>query len=76
MWRLKSSIAQHRVIESTLDLDYPVSVRRSSRRRSIELRVTRDSHIRILCPLELTDTQIADFVRAKAGLDPVQVVTE
>ena len=66
MWRSKSSIAQHQVIETTLDLDYPVSVRRSSRRRSIELRVTRGSHIRILCPLELTDTQIADFVRAKA----------
>ena len=43
-----------------------VYVRRSARRRSIELRVTRGSHICILCPLELTDTQITDFVRAKA----------
>ena len=68
MWRSKSSIAQHQVIESTLDLDYPISVRRSSRRRSIELRITRGSHIRILCSLALTDAQIADFVRAKADL--------
>ena len=66
MRRLKSNIAQHQVIETTLDLDYPVSVRRSSRRRSIELRVTRDSRIRILCPLELTDSQIADVVKEKA----------
>ena len=65
MWRSKSSVAQHQVVESTLDLDYPVSVRRSSRRRSIELRITRGSLVRILCPLGLTDTQIADFVRAR-----------
>ena len=64
--RSNSIITQHQVIESTLDLDYPVSVRRSSRRRSIELRVTSGSHIRILCPLELTDAQIGDFVKAKA----------
>ena len=66
MWRSKSSITKHQVIESTLDLDPLLFVRRSSRRRSIELRVTRGSHIRILCPLELTDTQIVDFVSAKA----------
>ncbi len=66
MWRSKSSITQHRVIESKLDLDYLVSVRRSSQRQSIELRVTGGSHICILCPLALTDTQITDFVKAKA----------
>ncbi len=66
MWRSKSSITQHQVIESTFDLDYPVSVRRSSWRQSAELRVTGGAHICILCPLELTDTQITDFVRAKA----------
>ena len=66
MWRSKSSIAQHQVIESTLDLDYPISVRRSSRRRSIELRITRGSHIRILCSLALTDAQIADFAIEQA----------
>ena len=54
------------MIESTLDLGYPVSVRRSSKPRSIELRVIGRSHICILCPLKLTDTQITDLVRATA----------
>ena len=66
MWFSKLETAKAKVIESTLTLTYPVSVRRSSRRRSIELRVTGASEVRILCPLEISDTQIVDFVRSKA----------
>ena len=62
----KSETVKAKVVESTLNLTYQVSVRRSSRRRSIELRVTGSSEVRILCPLEISDTQIVDFVRSKA----------
>ena len=66
MWFSKSETAKAKVVESTLNLTYPVSVRRSSRRRSIELRVTAASDVWILCPLEISDTQIVDFLRSRA----------
>ena len=49
-----------------LDLAYPVSVRRSSRRRSIELRVTGTGLVRVLCPVVMTDSQISAFIESKS----------
>ena len=53
--------------ESTLQLQWPVEVRRSARRRTLEVRVTWDNRVRVLCPMILNDAQIADFVSAKSG---------
>ena len=53
--------------ESTLQLQWPVEVRRSARRRTLEMRVTWDNRFRVLCPIVLSDAQIADFVSAKSG---------
>jgi predicted metal-dependent hydrolase len=66
MWFTKAKTAKPTVIESTLELAYPVSVRRSSRRRSIELRVTGTSLVRVLCPLVMTDSQISAFIESKS----------
>jgi predicted metal-dependent hydrolase len=67
MWFAKLKSPKSEVIESTLDLAYPVSVRRSSRRRSIELRVTSSGQVRLLCPLAMTDSQISVFIDSKAS---------
>lgn len=67
MWFTKPKTAKPKVIESTLNLTYPVSVRRSSRRRSIELRVTGNGQVRLLCPLAMTDSQISVFIDSKAS---------
>ena len=53
--------------ESTLQLQWPVEVRRSARRRTLEVRVTWDNRVRVLCPMILSDAQIADFVGVKSG---------
>ena len=53
--------------ESTLQLQWPVEVRRSARRRTLEMRVTRDNRVRVLCPMILSDAQISDFVSAKSA---------
>jgi predicted metal-dependent hydrolase len=53
--------------ESTLQLQWPVEVRRSARRRTLEVRATWDNRVRVLCPMILNDVQIADFVSAKSG---------
>jgi predicted metal-dependent hydrolase len=66
MWFTKAKTAKPTVIESTLDLAHPVSVRRSSRRRSIELRVTGTGLVRVLCPLVMTDSQISAFIESKS----------
>lgn len=55
------------VQESSLQLQWPVEVRRSARRRTLEVRVTRDNRVRVLCPMILRDSQIVDFVHAKSG---------
>ena len=55
------------VQESSLQLKWPVEVRRSSRRRTLEVRVTWDNRVRVLCPMTLSDPQIIDFVHAKSG---------
>jgi len=67
MWFTKAKTAKPTVIESTLELAYPVSVRRSSRRRSIELRVTGAGLVRVLCPLAMTDSQISIFINSKSS---------
>jgi predicted metal-dependent hydrolase len=67
MWLTKAKTAKPTVIESMLDLAYPVFVRRSSRRRSIELRVTVTGLIRVLCPLVMTDSQISAFIESKSS---------
>lgn len=54
------------VEESILNSTWPVAVRRSSRRRTMELRVARDSKIRILCPAFLTDQQIEQWIQSKS----------
>jgi predicted metal-dependent hydrolase len=66
MWFTKAKTAKPTVIESTLELAYPVSVRRSSWRRSIELRVTGAGLVRVLCPLVMTDSQISAFIESKS----------
>ena len=67
MWFMKAKTAKPTVIESTLELSHPVSVRRSSRRRSIELRVTGTGLVRVLCPLAMTDSQIGAFIESKSS---------
>jgi len=67
MWFTKPKTAKPKVIESTLNLTYPVSVRRSSRRRSVELRVTGSGQVRLLCPLAMTDSQISVFIDSKSS---------
>jgi predicted metal-dependent hydrolase len=67
MWFTKAKTAKPTLIESTLGLAYPVSVRRSSRRRSIELRVTGAGLVRVLCPLAMTDSQIRAFIESKSS---------
>jgi predicted metal-dependent hydrolase len=66
MWFMKAKTAKPTVIESTLELSHPVSVRRSSGRRSIELRVTGTGLVRVLCPLAITDSQISAFIELKS----------
>ena len=48
--------------ESTLQLQWPVEVRRSARRRTLEVRVTWDNRVRVLCPMILNDAQIAGSI--------------
>ena len=67
MWFTKLKSPKSEVIESTLDLAYPISVRRSSRRHSIELRVTGAGLVRVLCPLAMTDSQISIFINSKSS---------
>lgn len=67
MWFTKPKTAKPKVIESMVNFTYPVSVRRSSRRCSIELRVTGNGQVRLLCPLAMTDSQICAFIDSKAS---------
>ena len=67
MWFRKPTNPQSKVIESTLNLAYPVSVRRSSKRRSIELRVSGGGGLRVLCPIAMTDFQIGAFIDSKSS---------
>jgi predicted metal-dependent hydrolase len=53
--------------ESMLNFKWPVAIRRSSRRRTMELRVTRDSTIHVLCPASVTDQQIEQWIRSKSS---------
>ena len=55
------------VEESMLNFKWPVAIRRSSRRRTMELRVTRDSTIRVLCPASVTDQQIEEWIQSKSS---------
>ena len=55
------------VEESMLHFKWPVVIRRSSRRRTMELRVTRDSTIRVLCPASVTDQQIEQWIQSKSS---------
>ena len=50
-----------------LHFKWPVVIRRSSRRRTMELRVTRDSRIRVLCPASVTDQQIEQWIQSKSS---------
>ena len=53
-----------RVKTSILKLDWDIAVRRSSRRRTIEIKVSMDG-IRVLCPIEVTDAAILSFVKSR-----------
>ena len=53
-----------KVKKSTLKLKWDIAVRRSSRRRTTELRVSMDG-IRVLCPIEATDDAIRLFVNSR-----------
>lgn len=67
MWFRKPNKPQPKVVESTLNLAYPVSIRRSSKRRSIELRVSVEGAVRVLCPIAMTDSQIGAFIDSKSS---------
>ena len=67
MWFRKPNKPQPKVVESTLNLAFPVSVRRSSKRRSIELRVSVEGAVRVLCPIAMTDSQIGAFIDSKSS---------
>ena len=55
------------VEESMLHFKWPVVIHRSSRRRTMELRVTRDNTIRVLCPASVTDQQIEHWIQSKSS---------
>ena len=59
---LSSSAGQ--VKTSTLNLCWDIAVRRSSRRRTAEIRVGMDG-VRVLCPIEATDDEIRLFVESR-----------
>lgn len=65
-WSSERQKTKALVQESSLQLQWPVEVRRSARRRTLEVRVTWDNRIRVLCPMTLSDPQIVDFVYAKS----------
>ena len=55
------------VFEPESSVEYVIQVRRSSKRRTIELRITAQSEIRVLCPAAISDEAILDFVRSKSN---------
>ena len=62
LYRLLSSAPV--VKNSMLKLQWDIAVRRSSRRRTLEIRVSRDG-VRVLCPIEVTDNAIKCFVESR-----------
>lgn len=55
------------VRDSTLQLQWPVEVRRSARRRTVEVRVTWDNRVRVLCPMILSDARIVEFIQNRSA---------
>ena len=75
MWFLTKQQKPSVVEESILSSTWLVAVRRSSRRRTMELRVTRDSTIRVLCPVSVTDEQIEQWIQSKSSWIEAKLLT-
>ena len=63
--RLNRFLSSAPAVKNTvLKLEWNITVRRSSRRRTLEIRVNRDG-VRVLCPIDVTDDAIKFFVESR-----------